>query len=78
MTPKDKAMELVERFIYRTFDYVQIDDAKQCALICVEEMINENKSILEMAKRHMDDRARLVITARVLELESVKKEIENV
>ena len=49
MTPKEKAKELVEKFYYyanlterqayqgRTEDY----NAKQCALICVGEMIKE-------------------------------------
>jgi hypothetical protein len=39
MTPKEKAEELVNRFIYRRTDYVEIDDAKQCALIAVDEII---------------------------------------
>lgn len=40
MTPKEKAEKLVQRFIYRTTSYVYIEDAKQCALIAVDEMID--------------------------------------
>ena len=36
MTSKDKAKELVDRFIWIDC----ISDAKQCALICVDEIIN--------------------------------------
>ena len=45
MTPKEKAKELVERFInyagHNSFldSHTQRDYAKQCALICVDELI---------------------------------------
>jgi hypothetical protein len=39
MTPKEKAERLIQRFIYRRTDYVEIDDAKQCALIAVDEIM---------------------------------------
>ena len=42
MTPKEKAEELVNRFIYRRTDYVEIDYAKQCALIAVDEILDNN------------------------------------
>jgi hypothetical protein len=38
MTPKEKADNLCTRFIYRTTEYVSIDDAKKCALIAVDEI----------------------------------------
>lgn len=40
MTPKEKAEELVNRFIYRRTDYVEIYDAKQCALLAVDEILD--------------------------------------
>lgn len=40
MTPKIKAIELVEKFIYRTKDYVEIEDAKDCAIFVVDEILN--------------------------------------
>lgn len=45
MTPKEKAKELVEKFQYRQRGLVvTLDDAKQCALIAVE---NEYHSLRE-------------------------------
>lgn len=40
MTPKEKAEQIVQKFIYRTKDYVEIEDAKQCAIIAVDEILN--------------------------------------
>ena len=44
MTAKDKAKELVHRFKYRTLRGVEVETmsislAKQCALICVDEIL---------------------------------------
>lgn len=41
MTPKETAEELVERFLDEPTMYAPLDkdDAKQCALICVDEII---------------------------------------
>lgn len=36
MTPKDKAKELQDKF----YGYVNHDDAKQCAIIAVDEILN--------------------------------------
>jgi len=38
MTPKEKAEELVERYEVLTTGWNYIEDAKKCALICVNEM----------------------------------------
>ena len=40
MTAKEKADNLCTRFIYRTTEYISLNDAKQCALIAVDEIIN--------------------------------------
>ena len=47
MSPKDKAEELVDKFYPRATSYSsdrknQKDNAKQCALIAVDEIINSN------------------------------------
>ena len=42
MTPKLKAIELLEKFIYRTKDYVEIEDAKACAIIAVDEILDKD------------------------------------
>jgi uncharacterized UPF0160 family protein len=52
MTAKDKAKELVEKFIEHTQEWDEIDGyvndiyrAKQCALIAVDEMINWKETL---------------------------------
>ena len=52
MTAKDKAKELVERFKYRTirgteFEAMSISLAKQCALICVDEILDAVTTIAD-------------------------------
>lgn len=50
MTPKEKAAELVEKFLPvalnhefgKTESQAQLDNAKQCALIAVDEIINND------------------------------------
>jgi len=42
MTPKEKAEELVDKFLYTENDYMEYADktqSKQCALIAVDEII---------------------------------------
>lgn len=51
--------------------------AKQFAMREVESMIGENESIFEMAKLHMDERAMVVLGARVSFLRDVIKEIQK-
>ena len=42
LTPKEKAKELVERFYWKiTENSLSVGQAKQCALICVDEVIND-------------------------------------
>jgi hypothetical protein len=47
MTPKEKANRLVKRYInlypHPTEEYLDIYESKQCALIAVEELIEDNK-----------------------------------
>jgi len=52
MTPKEKAKELVEKFelierAERYEDELNLFEAKQCALICVEEILNDNPNIYD-------------------------------
>jgi hypothetical protein len=46
MTPKEKAKELVERYInlypHQREDYLNNEDAELCALIAVDEIIKSN------------------------------------
>jgi hypothetical protein len=44
--------------------------AMACERVAIQAQIDENKSILEMAKRHMDERAVFVLNERINELEN--------
>jgi hypothetical protein len=49
MTPKEKAKELVKRYInlypHPTEEYLDIDEAKQCALIAIDLILAINKEV---------------------------------
>ena len=45
MTPKEKAKELVDRFLNEQNDTEEISQAKQCALICVDEILKNTLQI---------------------------------
>jgi len=59
MDAKDKATELVDKF-YNEIDCASLTDeisedkAKQCALICVDEMLKEIKPSLVYHKRDVE------------------------
>ena len=40
MTPKEKAEQLVNQYEHSTYSQVQEELAKQCAIIAVDEMLN--------------------------------------
>ena len=51
MTPKEKAKELVETYKYRdvrgfTIDRMSLSLSKQCALICVDEILTSHYKVL--------------------------------
>lgn len=46
MTPKEKAQELVDKFNYESKHYLMLD-AKQCALIAVDEIIDAIENVYE-------------------------------
>jgi hypothetical protein len=80
MTPKDKAKELIEKYLkldieiggqYDGYLTMKMHDAKQCALIAVDE-------ILEVVKFYEEKNGRLLIdNIRVMYWQEVKQEIEN-
>ena len=68
MTAKDKAKELVEKYLKKIIELAYAETktkelAKQCALICVDEML---KAVITIADRRFDFYT------------EVKKEIENI
>jgi hypothetical protein len=42
MTPKEKAKELIEKFMFNCRECDYEDNAKQCALIAVDEILDIN------------------------------------
>ena len=80
MTPKEKAKELIEMFIFFASnegttedgfiysDEMQMFNAKQCALIAVDEIINNNKILKVLTQNTMHN---------TRYLQQVKQEIEN-
>ena len=87
MTHKQKADELVERFYDPIEDFDLKNDypedskrmncATQCAIICVEEILKENESILEMLIMHGTERTRIPLITRLDELQSVLNELKS-
>lgn len=49
MTPKEKAEELIDKFLDDKFIGLILEEteAKQCALITVDEILNNNKILFE-------------------------------
>ena len=75
MTTKEKALELVEKFqsgyVINGFSYqLQNDeeDAKQCALIAVDEIIKEYSTLPHFGELYLEN---------IEYLEEVKQEIEK-
>jgi len=62
MTPKEKAEELVYKYINYTTDWDYLIKAKKCALIAVDEMIEVAKSLTMETQEWYEE---------------VKEEIEN-
>ena len=63
MTPKEKARELFDKMSFET----HIHNAKHCALIAVDEIINDIAVFADSE----------YVVARVIYWEKVKQEIEN-
>jgi hypothetical protein len=73
MTPKEKAIELYEKFIFPCWECDEFDRAKQCALIAVDEMTSQ---MLSLMKVFNEDRSEF----EAIELDyltRVKQEIEK-
>jgi hypothetical protein len=71
MTPKEKAEILVAKFIKHSRaekEIKPIQSAKQCALIAVDEMLEEIK----------DSADKEIVVLRIIYWEKVKQEIENI
>lgn len=72
MTPKDKAKELVNKYwdlTYRDEEYKPNGEARECALICVDEQIKFLKNYLPLSWS--------VREVMISELDKVKREINK-
>jgi hypothetical protein len=78
MTPKEKADQLLTKFINQWFafgDYLSLAKAKQCALIAVDEMIAELAYVRTLDEQ-INDKIDLEIDQRQDFLIQVEKEIK--
>jgi len=74
MTPKEKANELIEKFMFNCRECDYEDNAKQCALIAVDEILAEVPTeILDTYKGE----THFIINDRYLFWQEVKQEIEK-
>ena len=86
MTPKEKAVELCNKYYYviPSYPYEGQQDyivAKECALIAVDEMIKTAKDVFEHCWNHISWKAQydIVDMNKYLSyLQEVKKEIEKI
>jgi len=47
MRPSEKAKELTDKYMNADYTDIGIHGAKQCALICVDEILNDNPNIYD-------------------------------
>jgi hypothetical protein len=84
MTPKEKAQELVEKFMEHTVEWDKIKEvafdseyhAKQCALIAVEELMRFEKASINLMNDFMKV-VNLGFDRKGFYYEDVKNEIEK-
>jgi hypothetical protein len=87
MTPKEKALELLNKFSVHTKAFndnsgwiIDINSTKECALIAVDEMIQTAKDVFEHCWNHISWKAQYDIVDMnkyLCYLEEVKQEIEK-
>ena len=74
MTPKEKAIEFIDKFEHETYSLIQGQLSKQCALIAVDEIINTSPTnplksgYIELYSDMVDE--------AIIYWQEVKKEIE--
>ena len=76
MTPKEKALELVQKYFKANHQPYGFKDAKQCALIAVDELIESFNSIYDASIRNIEKYSGAQYGMRDY-WESVKQEIEK-
>lgn len=60
-----------------TWDKEQFNNAKQCAIIHIQGLIDENDSMFKMAELHMDARTIIVLSHRLSHLNHLRQKIKS-
>jgi hypothetical protein len=71
MTPKEKAIEFIDKFEHETYSLIQGQLSKQCALIAVDEIINT------IVHKDQDERLAFELLGNKFYWEDVRREIEK-
>ena len=82
MTPKEKANELVEKYLSLNDNFnkpiiTDEQDAVKCAIVAVNEMINDLKQSFELSKE-LHPHANGLIAGSLVYWQSVKTELEKI
>ena len=79
MTPKEKAKELVDKMYQHQWrkDTIEFRNAKQCALIAVEEMLGEYQSMSDLESVLVINNKLTFIVHQLQYWMEVKQEIEK-
>jgi hypothetical protein len=76
MTPKEKAMELYDKFIFPCWECDEFYKAKQCALIAVEEILSEYQSMSDLESVLVINNKPTFVVHQLVYWMEVKQEIE--
>lgn len=74
-TAKEKAAELINRYIIYVTEMREYEYAKQCALIAVGEILNLLK--IDLTRDSATDEVVMYASSRILYWEEVKQEIQK-
>ena len=75
MTPKEKALELVQKYFKANHQPYGFKDAKQCALIAVDELIKYHDDLMDVVRYELPSNIVAIIPYKYWD--DVKQEIEK-
>ena len=84
MTAKEKARDLVDKFVYHVqsiTDWGQLNNAKECALIAVDECIESTKQLIHHYTKGNNERYASIYLSMSLSVQywqEVKNEINKI
>ena len=74
MTPKEKAIELIDKFYLISSFFSDLEDVKECALIAVDEILKVTAPIIDRFEPYYEE---LPSEMTQEYWQEVKREIEN-